>query len=1099
MHPSIVTIDETMDQKIGKYFCIFCDLCTDFETISEAYNHYKQHMKCDYYCVNCDNNRKCNESHDQSVGLSDDESGLISMWTERFLSYQSELIDKTYSQLFRTSRLFTGCAVCQTFLRLCTQNNIKHSKGDIQWSHNEAFSNETRHVCSHLRYYPFECHKCESDGRYHKKCDMSEITRHIRNTHSSCLKDTDIDALIKSAKISKLESFIHYCLENRKQLQPMTPTAPVVTPTRTSKRISSQTPKAVPTVSPTLSASKPKKAKIDTQTIGANNQNNGKSIDAKNTTICSPKSDVILSIRKPKNTNNSLNKSLSFTQNKMIFINNSNNKSNENQKVIHYDNSVPKTAAKVEIKFKPIVKTYSHQTNQALMSLKTKQNLISGDQIIIKKSQEILSPKGMSLINKTASILATKPTAQKPMDTSLSQQFSDLMDSSEDNDCLQIDLNSNDFQNEIKNVQYFCIFCTEKMATKDTAYEHMQRHLDYYPIICLTCNEGLVDLHSFMRHHRESHPEAVKGRYKKKELPAVEKWISSYLYSQTTIIRSFPPRETCLVCDRIFTRADIMGNKPRRCTINRKIDHLFRHLSYLPYECILCKQSGSEFFVAYFESKAHSHIKLKHPEIDDNEGRWQVFQKTISIPKLDEFIDNYLLQYGISTQQERRPIKKCNKYNGPTDATDTVTSPPNDNTSLDFNNSSLNLNMIFSDIMDTTANTPQCEPKLIEIQSHSEDNNGNNDIDLKPIVEDMSLHKNNANDIVSNELNNNSNDSNIVVDVHPQQIFDKTMADDSDEELYYCIFCTEKKYFSKMDAYSHYGAHLEYLPVMCTICRRNFPDVDHCMTHHMSDHSTEDNIQYEITEDHSLVKWVNEFLDSQLSAKKVMPCSCGYNCPVCTKLVSIESFESLLPCAQHNDVVFSVHIHKHLNYFPYECNTCKRNGISVRVPNLDAQAMKHMKEHNIENAAMSQVVKNFPKTLVISRLEKLIGDCVHRKRVNEKKNRLDSSQLSALSPNCSTTLSFISLKNESSLSAAHKRTQHTRLEGGRIINLPPKPITNDKPMNREMPVLDGPMNIDMESEINGTNISTLCYTVMSCKGRFGELKWQDQRILYQLT
>src|SRR6202000_1433727 len=109
--------------------------------------------------------------------------------------------------------------------------------------------------------------------------------------------------------------------------------------------------------------------------------------------------------------------------------------------------------------------------------------------------------------------------------------------------------------------------------------------------------------------------------------------------------------------------------------------------------------------------------------------------------------------------------------------------------------------------------------------------------------------------------------------------------------------------------------------------------------------------------------------------------SCGYNCPVCMKLMAIQSVEGAVPCAQHNDVLFSVHIHKHLNYFPYECNTCKRNGKSVRVPNLDSIAMNHMREHNIESASMSQVVKNFPKTLVIPRLEKLIGDCVHRKRV----------------------------------------------------------------------------------------------------------------------
>ncbi|CAG2168074.1 unnamed protein product [Oppiella nova] len=881
-----------MDTRISQYFCIFCEKCTHFECLSEAYDHYNHHMKVQYYCVDCDNDRKCNAKHSPEGELDAVDAGLIQMWTERFLSYQSELIDKTYSDLFRSCKLFTGCAVCQTFLRLCTQNDIKYSKGDIQWSHNEALSNETRHVCSHLRYYPFECNKCESDGRYHKKCDMSEITRHIRNSHSSTLKTTSFDSLVKSVKIAKLESFIQYCFENRKQnVQSIASNAPaVMTPTRTSKRLLTQTPKPIPIVS----VSKPKKPKLETQMVVANNgnesHNNAKSKETKTTTICSDKNDVVLSLRKPKTSNHSLNNSLSFTQNKIII----NKPLNGNQKVT---NSLSKSAAKVEIKFKPIVKTYSQMNN-------TKQNLISGDQIIIKKVPEV-NNKGMSLINKTA-------------------------------------LNS------------------AKMPTKELAYEHMQRHLDYFPIICLTCGEGLTDLQSFMKHHRQSHPEAVKGRYKKKEQPVMEKWIASYLYSQTTIIRSFPPRETCPVCDRVFSRTDIQNNKPRRCTINRKIDHLYRHLSYLPYECVLCKQSGSEFLVAYFESKAHSHIKLKHPEIDDNESRWHVFQKTISIPKLDEFIENYLAQYGISMQLERRPIKKAMKYSSPTDS---GANNSEDKSSLD----------------------------------------------------------------------------NIVVDVSPLNMIYKTIPDDSEEELYFCIFCSETKNFSKIDAYSHYGQHLDYFPVLCKICWNKFEDVDRLMAHHQSDHSTQDNVDYEICEDQSLVKWVNEFLDSQLAVKKVMPCSCGYNCPVCMKLMAIQSVEGAVPCAQHNDVLFSVHIHKHLNYFPYECNTCKRNGKSVRVPNLDSIAMNHMREHNIESASMSQVVKNFPKTLVIPRLEKLIGDCVHRKRVGEKKNRIDLSQLNALQPTLADTnsLPLIALNNEPSTSTFNK-TQHIRLEGGRIVNLPPK-------------------------------------------------------------
>ena len=408
--------------------------------------------------------------------------------------------------------------------------------------------------------------------------------------------------------------------------------------------------------------------------------------------------------------------------------------------------------------------------------------------------------------------------------------------------------------------------------------------------------------------------------------------------------------------------------------------------------------------MAYFESKAHSHIKLKHPEIDDNEERWQVFQKTISIPKLDEYIENYLTGFGISMQLERRPVKKAMKYG--TSPEPFSTSSNSSTLQKPFEDSSLNLNMIFSDILENpleTKKTIKVEEEVIDTKE---------DV-IEPREESPIL----------NEYNNNSNDSNIVVNVSPLNLFDKCATDDIEEEdLYFCIFCPQTQYFTKMEAYSHYGSHLNYNPVLCKICSLSFPDVDRLMAHHQSVHTTQDNVDYEICEDQVLVKWVNEFLDSQKSIKKVMPCSCSYNCPVCLKLIGSECSSISMPCAQHNDVIFSVHIHKHLNYFPYECLACKRNGRSVRVPNLDAMAMSHLKEHNIMNASMSQVVRSFPKTLVISQLEKLIGDSVHKKRVSEKKNRFDSNNTyngltQTITPKTSISLKPISLpKSEPSTS-----------------------------------------------------------------------------------
>lgn len=942
-----------MDKKLSKYFCIFCSNSSNISTITEAYNHYKQHMKSNYYCLNCDNNMNCDQKHNQSSDGS--EESLIEMWIERFLSYQNELIDKSFRDLLNSSKLFTGCPVCESFLRLCNNNNIEIDVQSIRWSNNQSVANECRHASSHLRYYPFECLKCEKVGRYHKKCDMNEISRHIKDNHSINLKNSNFEGLVKSVKIAKLESFIEFGFKNKNRFNFIN-NKNLSSNSKVSKTIRTDN-KTKANVIEVVSEPKPKKPKIETQIIVANNNQrndcNLRAEDNKKTTICSNNKSIILSINKKPN-----------------------NVINEKKVVENLDQKSPK------LKFTPIIKTYSNSIINN--KIKPKQNnLISGQQIIIKRQTNDCATVEIKS--------STKPVTETK--NYLSQEFKDMMEDEEidfiPNTCTQL-----------TNIVYFCIFCSEKFTSKESAYHHFQNHVDYYPIMCLTCGEGLTDLQSFLIHHRETHPEAVKGRYKKKEQPVIDKWISSFLYSQTTITNAFPPRDQCPVCDRVFTRQEIESSRPRRCTINRRIDHLHRHMCYLPYECLKCKESGTEFFVAYFESKAHSHIKQKHPEIDDNESRWHIFQKTITIPKLDEFIENYLSQFGISMQFERRPVKKAKQFSSPEEFNN-----KNNFGLIDLNNSSLNLNMVFSDLIDSS-NVLELNKDKLNIKSHN-----NKDIDLI-VIDDN-------NDIAIDECvnNNNSNDSDIVVNVSPHSLFDKSVTFNAEEDSYFCIFCPTVKYFSKTDAYSHYGEHLDYLPVLCKICGFKFSNVDHLMTHHQSMHSTQTNVDYQICEDQILMKWVNEFLESQFdyqkAIKKVMPCSCSYNCPVCVKLINNQLSTSLIPCTQHNDVSFSVHIHQHLVYFPYECITCKRNGKTVRVPNLDSMAMNHLKEHKIESSSMYQLCKNFPKTLVIPKLEKMIGDSVHSKRMSEKKNKLDTSLIMPQIPQQSSS-SFAVMESDSS-------------------------------------------------------------------------------------
>ena len=545
--------------------------------MTEAYNHYKQHTSHVYYCHDCDRDQHCDKDHSEEANASpqsESEDGLIEMWVERFLAFQSEIIGKTFGDFFKSTKLFSGCVVCETFLKVCTHNRIELNNRSIQWSSNQSTSNDSRHICSHLRYYPFECLKCEKAGKYHKKCDLSEITRHIRGSHSMSLKNPNFETCIKTVKIRKLESLIDNTVNSRKQDLPSTPvvTKPKpqpISPVRSSKRIMNQTPKPVPTVSQPVV----KRAKVETKMIVIKTDNDmdtnvPKSPTYSTKTSIDHKNGIIMNIRKQK-------AQIPNPITPKVIINKPNILSRK---------STGSVVARPEIVFKPISKTYSNFTNQLN---RIKQNkLISGDQIIIKTVNErprppILSSKPVSIIKKPNKELIKEPPplTRKPqlLVPTLSQQFLDMMNEDESNE-LTLDPVPSDL---VQDMPYFCVFCPEKITDKDEAFRHIQKHVEYLPIVCLTCGEALTDIQSFMKHHRELHPEAVKGKYKKKEQPLTEKWISSFLYSQATIIRSFPPRETCPVCDVLYTRTEIIKNKPRRCTVNRKIDHVYRSVLML--------------------------------------------------------------------------------------------------------------------------------------------------------------------------------------------------------------------------------------------------------------------------------------------------------------------------------------------------------------------------------------------------------------------------------------------------------------------------------------------------------------------------------------
>ncbi|RWS15484.1 hypothetical protein B4U79_15285 [Dinothrombium tinctorium] len=583
-------------------------------------------------------------------------------------------------------------------------------------------------------------------------------------------------------------------------------------------------------------------------------------------------------------------------------------------------------------------------------------------------------------------------------------------------------------QEEDLNTEYFCIFCDSTFKDKEEARRHYQKHVNYYPMMCSLCGEGLTDMQEFLKHHTEEHPDANKGRYKRREQPIVDKWINGFLYAQATVIRAFPAREQCPVCERVFTEEQIKAARPRRCTVNRKIDHVHRHLCYLPYECIRCKEEGKEFVVAYFESKAHSHIKLKHPEIDDTESRWFVFQKTISIPKLDEYIAGFFTQYGISMEYERRPVKK--------QCRETFSSP--DFLSV-YNNSTISNSVINqADKLNSGTMIIISQSSQIEKKDTSSARNNDGVIILDDIEDD-----NTASGSSSFQISNSDNPDAMIVEVSPSHADYLKMGEDSRNPIeYFCIFCSVKL-ASKLEAYPHYGEHLGYKPVACLLCENRFHDIEEFTTHHQFCHPETIDLMYEIREDQNVEKWVDEFLDSQQNSSTqqlTLSCSCAACCPVCDRL---RGNLPLTQCVSHSDVDFSDHIHQHLIYFTYECSLCKKFGRTTRVPNLDSIAMSHMKEqHMIPETNVYQLSRTFPKTLTIPKLDKFIAESVQKKRNLEKKwkTKPDSSSI-VITSQGSNGVSDASSNSGSSKTAQSqsnllKGVAHVRVEGGRVVNLP---------------------------------------------------------------
>lgn len=932
-----------------KYFCIFCD--SKFEQIDSAFNHYKEHMNSPFYCKICDfklstessdagendaveaKNGTCDVDHESLEAETDisSESSIIDMWIERFLSYQEEIQNKAKPSVVSSTKFFLGCPACDILIKEChvevpndvlqhrevnaaKESEKSDSSGTVQCTSDLLFGggkdsvkcHTVRHVCAHLRYYPYECTVCEENGKYQKKPDISEMMRHVKDAHGTNMTSANTDLLVKFVRITKLERFIEWYLRTH----PMVRFDPV--------------------------GSTPSKQLLN-------------------------HSDM--------------------------------------QRVVNPD-LLPPNSGRI---------TYP----KGMVTMSQPPKLISS--LLMKKSTSLMTKNRVnsSAPNSLLDSRQNRPVA-KPGRPTVAQtnrdnfhlQFQNIFDG----DMMKMSMN----QEEDLNVDYFCIFCQDfTTKDKDEARRHYQSHVDYHPIICSLCGVGSTDLPEFLKHHTSKHPEAEKGRYKRKEQPHVEKWINGFLYAQATIIRAFPPREQCPVCDRVFTPDQVAAARPRRCTVNRRIDHVHRHLCYLPYECIRCRDEGREFLVAYFESKAHSHIKLKHPDVDDQESRWFLFQKTIGIPKLDDYISTYLEQFGINMNFERRPVKK--------QARETPFSSPDS-------------------VPNSAPNSMVSSHPTLSAALAAEDSGGSGDTPFFQPEDDESSnsgpHPQSLLARITPKTMKNEDVEEMVVPVSPSIVdpegFDVSELTGIPSNTYFCIFCP-KTFGSKISAFIHLGLHLEYFPIICLICSNKFLEMNRFAAHHKKDHPTSADLKFEVREDFVLEKWVDDMLHSERTGvckSLLLNCSCAAFCPVCEKLLSttgngVPSSSSV--CRIHqNPLDFSEHVHQHLDYYAYECSLCKTHEkITTRVMNLDMLALSHVKEtHGLETASVLQLCKLFRKSNCVLKLEEMISQCIQRKISFGQKTR---DQLQAALENQRQSIQQMSQRRTPSLLSQNPNPQLNRM------------------------------------------------------------------------
>lgn len=181
------------------------------------------------------------------------------------------------------------------------------------------------------------------------------------------------------------------------------------------------------------------------------------------------------------------------------------------------------------------------------------------------------------------------------------------------------------------------------------------------------------------------------------------------------------------------------------------------------------------------------------------------------------------------------------------------------------------------------------------------------------------------------------------------------------------------KFNTYLEAQYHFGNHLDYAPVVCLVCSARFQSLDQVMKHFKEDHAAKptDNFLYYLNPDTQVEKWIEDYLKFQTNREvyKLYTPNNAIFCPVCNQLSPPQGeSKSNLPTLPLQAVV--QHLNTHLNYRPFWCNLCYKNGTRSAFPFIGQEAREHIKSHGY--APSDNFLRIFFIKTCIPRLESFI-------------------------------------------------------------------------------------------------------------------------------